>query len=361
MILFENYKHKKTKKTQKQNTTNQNKKNKTNFFILQQYIYMHSSHKHSSHKHRSPYRFSNIRLTQQQCRLPPAKCLDVKPSKADLEEISKFSGVSLAEVKAAFKQSHKSVHMAKRKKSSTKKKSSMARGLWKGTPPANAVQNSICIFLLIMMGSSISYVLANPALRMLTWMNWLPELCSQSSVQWLSRKAVSQVTGVLSCHEAGEQFRSQLTIIYGALAAAGITQELLLHHYSKAKDLVKAILFGTAEQQQLIRTQIETEEIQRRARLTQDLAQAQMQLIQARESHAQASQAAAQASQAAAQATAQAAAPSAPLLPPTPPAAALASTVKPASPAKMFPHGKGSHQKKTKKHQKKGGRKTRYR
>ena len=113
-------------------------------------------------------------------------------------------------------------------------------------------------------------------------MNWLPELCSQSSVQWMTRKAASQITGVLTCHEAAQQFRSQLTLISASLVGAGITQELLLHHYSLANDAVKAMLFGEAEEQQLVRTRIEAAEARRQAAIGQEQLQAEQQLAQAR-------------------------------------------------------------------------------
>ena len=108
-----------------------------------------------------------------------------------------MSRISLSEIKMAFGRANKK-SMSKKKSSSNLHKSSEGRGLWKGPLPSNSIQNAICIFLLIMIGTSVSYVLANPALGALTWMNWLPELCSQSSVEWMTRKAASQITGVFN-------------------------------------------------------------------------------------------------------------------------------------------------------------------
>ena len=56
----------------------------------------------------------------------------------------------------------------------------------------------------------------------------------------------------------------------------------MLHHYSLANDAVKAMLFGEAEEQQLVRTRIEAAEARRQAAIGQEQLQAEQQLAQAR-------------------------------------------------------------------------------
>ena len=120
------------------------------------------------------------------CMKPPAHCVRYHPTKEDIEDIVRKTGMKLHEIQSAF---------------SDTPTSEKGRGL------SSAQQNAAVTTIMIIITGGMSILASNAAASFLVAMRVLPALCPQNMMVHTTRKVLAQIGFAKTCEDHASRLR----------------------------------------------------------------------------------------------------------------------------------------------------------